>query len=97
MGLSFRDEKSNNTFVLLGYKITFADQGQDYAQVILGSKIVPKDREIAAGMTASTYFIPVNIVKQFTDDLIGSDCNAVISSYVSNGRNYKNVIEISFN
>lgn len=98
MALVFKANRNETRYTLLGYRITRPEAGKSYAQIVLGREMFTKEdsANVAVGMTADSYFLPVEIVEQFTPDLVGCDCHAIINTTSSNGRTYKNIAEISF-
>lgn len=98
MALVFKANKNQTRYTLLGYRISRPEAGKPYAQIILGREMFAKEDsgDTVVGMTADSYYLPVEIVEQFTPDLVGCDCHAVINTTASNGRTYKNIAEISF-
>lgn len=98
MALVFKVNKNQTRYTLLGYKISRPEAGKPYAQIVLARDLFVKEgsSDVAVGMSADTYYLPVEIVEQFTPELVGSDCHAVINTSTSNGKTYKNIAEIEF-
>lgn len=98
MSLSFNVNNKKAEYRLLGYRICRPTSGNPYAMIVLGRQMTAKSdsQDIAVGMSAESYFFPVEYAEQLNPDMIGGVCHAIISTTTNKGKIYRNIIEIDF-